>query len=78
MERRGTLKNWNDRKGFGFIRPEQGGEDVFAHISVVHGERRPLVGDRVLYVAGRDTQGRLRAEHLRLDAPLALDQPKIR
>ncbi|MBV2206424.1 MAG: DUF1294 domain-containing protein [Pseudomonas sp.] len=78
MERRGTLKSWNDLKGFGFIRPEQGGEDVFAHISVVHGERRPLVGDRVLYVPGRDTQGRLRAEHLRLDAPLTLDQPKIR
>ena len=46
MERRGTLKSWNDLKGFGFIRPEQGGEDVFAHISVVHGERRPLVGER--------------------------------
>ena len=78
MEQRGTLKNWNDQKGFGFIRPEQGGEDVFAHISAVHGERRPLVGDRVLYVVGRDSQGRLRAEHLRLDAPLTLDQPAIR
>ncbi|RRV13969.1 DUF1294 domain-containing protein [Stutzerimonas xanthomarina] len=78
MEQRGTLKSWNDQKGFGFIRPEQGGEVVFAHISAVHGERRPLVGDRVLYVSGRDPQGRLRAEHLRLDAPLTLDQPAIR
>ncbi|HCH78187.1 MAG TPA: DUF1294 domain-containing protein [Pseudomonas sp.] len=78
MEQRGTLKSWNDQKGFGFIRPEQGGEDVFAHISAVHGERRPLVGDRVLYVSGRDPQGRLRAEHLRLGAPLTLDQPAIR
>ncbi|MDH2248356.1 DUF1294 domain-containing protein [Stutzerimonas kunmingensis] len=78
MEQRGTLKSWNDQKGFGFIRPQQGGEDVFAHISAVHGERRPLVGDRVLYVSGRDPQGRLRAEHLRLDAPLTLDQPAIR
>lgn len=78
MEQRGTLKSWNDQKGFGFIRPQQGGEDVFAHISAVHGDRRPLVGDRVLYVSGRDPQGRLRAEHLRLDAPLTLDQPAIR
>lgn len=78
MEQRGTLKSWNDQKGFGFIRPEAGGEDVFAHISAVHGERRPLVGDRVLFVTGRDPQGRLRAEHLRLDAPLTLDQPAIR
>jgi len=51
---------------------------IFAHISAVHGERRPLLGDRVLYVSGRDPQGRLRAEHLRLDAPLTLDQPAIR
>lgn len=78
MEQRGTLKSWNDHKGFGFIRPAQGGEDVFAHISAVHGERRPLIGDRVLYVAGRDPQGRLRADHLRLDAPPTLDQPAIR
>ena len=78
MERRGTLKSWNDDKGFGFIRPEQGGEELFVHISAVHGERRPRVGDRVLFVAGRDAQGRLRAEHVRLDAPLTLDQPAIR
>ncbi len=78
MERRGTLKSWNDDKGFGFIRPEQGGEELFVHISAVHGERRPLVGDRVLFVAGRDAQGRLRAEHVRLDTPLTLDQPAIR
>ena len=74
MEQRGTLKSWNDQKGFGFIRPEQGGE-MFAHISAVH-ERRPLVGDRVLYVRARSS-GRLRAEHVRLDAPLTLDQPAI-
>ncbi|MCW3149712.1 cold shock and DUF1294 domain-containing protein [Stutzerimonas stutzeri] len=78
MELRGTLKSWNDQKGFGFIRPERGGEDVFAHISAVHGERRPLVGDRVLYVVGRDDRGRVRAEHVRLDAPPTLDQPAIR
>ena len=78
MEQRGTLHSWNDQKGCGFIRPQQGGEDVFAHISAVRGERRPLPGDRVLYVAGRDGQGRLRAEHLCPDGPLTLDQPSIR
>ena len=39
MEQRGTLKNWNDQQGFGFIRPQQGGAEVFAHISALRGER---------------------------------------
>ena len=78
MERRGTLKSWNDDKGFGFIRPEQGGADVFAHISAMRGERRPSAGDQVLYIAGSDAQGRPKAEHIRLDAPMTLDRPAIR
>ena len=54
MELRGKLKNWNDQKGFGFIVPEQGGPDVFAHISAMRGDCRPAAGDQVLYVDGRD------------------------
>ncbi|MBA1275835.1 DUF1294 domain-containing protein [Stutzerimonas azotifigens] len=78
MEQRGILKSWNEQKGFGFIRPQSGGAEVFVHISSVRGDRRPVVGDRVLFVGGRDEKGRLRAEHMRLDAGLALDQPAIR
>jgi uncharacterized membrane protein YsdA (DUF1294 family)/cold shock CspA family protein len=78
MERRGQLKNWNDQKGFGFIQPEQGGETVFAHISAMRGDRRPVAGDQVLYLASRNATGRWRAEHIRLDAPLSLDEPHIR
>ncbi len=78
MEQRGRLKSWNDDKGFGFIHPEQGGADVFAHISAMRGDSRPSAGDQVLYIAGRDAQGRLRAEHIRLDAPITLDRPAIR
>jgi cold shock protein len=32
---RGTVKWFNARKGFGFIRPEGGGRDVFIHVSAV-------------------------------------------
>lgn len=76
-ERRGTLKSWNDAKGFGFIQAEQGGEQVFVHISALRGERRPQPGETVLFVPGMDAQGRLRAEHMRFEG-LSLDRPAIR
>lgn len=54
----GTVKWFNTTKGFGFIAPEEGGRDVFVHISAV--ERAGLTGladnQKVTYdvEAGRD------------------------
>ena len=40
----GTVKWFNEQKGYGFIQPDQGGKDVFVHISAV--ERSGLPGLR--------------------------------
>ncbi len=77
-ERKGRLKSWDDAKGFGFIQPLSGGAEVFAHISVMRGDRRPQPGDEVLFIEGRDERGRPRAEHLRLAGELSLDRQSIR
>lgn len=77
-EQAGRIKSWNDDKGFGFIQPATGGAEVFAHISAMRGDRRPNSGDHVLFIAGRDERGRMRAEHLRLAGELSIDQPQIR
>ncbi|MBA1159074.1 cold shock domain-containing protein [Microvirga mediterraneensis] len=52
----GTVKWFNDQKGYGFIQPDNGGKDVFVHISAVEraGLRGLAEGQKISYEVGAD------------------------
>lgn len=58
----GKIVTWKDDRGFGFIKPDLGGQEVFLHISEVKGRvRRPKVGDRIFYQKITARDGKIRA-----------------
>ncbi|MGB7412745.1 MAG: cold shock domain-containing protein [Thermosynechococcaceae cyanobacterium] len=62
MQNKGRLTSWKDNRGFGFIKPDNGGKDVFLHISVLQqAGRRPKVGDVILYEHVTESNGKVRA-----------------
>ena len=73
----GTVKWFNDAKGFGFIEPEQGGGDVFAHFSAIQmdGFRTLKQGSKVSYELVQGPKGQL-AQNIRpLDGGDAMEAP---
>ncbi len=60
--KKGQLKTWKDDKGFGFIKPDDGGKEVFLHISALQRRsRRPKVGDTILYNEVTESGSKIRA-----------------
>lgn len=59
MNARGTVKWFNNAKGFGFIEPSEGGDDIFVHYSSIksNGYKTLNEGQSVTYVAEQGPKG---------------------
>ena len=65
---KGVLKTWKADRGFGFIKPDAGGQDIFIHISSLKNvDRRPVRGDVIYYQIAKDNQGKYKASNATIE-----------
>lgn len=66
MERfKGSIIQWNDEKGFGFVTTDTKSDKIFIHIkSFIKRNRRPELGDKVVYAIIRDEKNRPQATQI--------------
>ncbi len=58
VKQKGTIKFFNSQKGFGFIKPDNGGKDLFVHANNVKGDAKSLrEGQHVEFVEGPGRKG---------------------
>ena len=64
----GTVKWFNAQKGFGFIQPTDGGNDVFVHVSALEraGISTLAEGQKLTYEIMADNRGKTSADRLEL------------
>jgi cold shock protein len=70
-EQPGSVVTYFEAKGFGFLRPDDGGRDIFFHVSrLVEGLATDLKpGARVMYELGMDRTGKMAASSVRIAPP---------
>jgi cold shock CspA family protein len=62
MRTHGTLVKWNEDRGFGFIAPAQGSDEIFVHISAFPRDgSRPRVGELISFEIADGNNGKTRA-----------------
>lgn len=65
MRIEGLVKRWHDERGFGFIEPVHGGQEIFVHIKAFRpGTRRPAIGQHVSFEVERNQDGKKRARNV--------------
>jgi cold shock protein len=65
----GTVKFFNDSKGYGFIQPDNGGTDAFVHVSAVEraGMQTLRQDQRLSYDLEQDRRGKMSAVNLKAE-----------
>lgn len=77
MRRKGKITKWKDDRGFGFITPIGGGEQVFVHIkSFSNRHRRPIGNELVTFEVSSDDRGRIRAEDVAFIGDRSTNSPR--
>ena len=73
----GTVKFFNENKGYGFIAPEDGGSDAFVHITAVERSGMGTLREkqRVSYELQEDRRGKMAAVNLKSADEVAPDEP---
>jgi cold shock CspA family protein len=65
----GKLKTWTDDRGFGFITPTEGGQDIFVHISEYPRGHEPSLNEMLSFEVALNPQGKKKAVRVRRDPP---------
>lgn len=61
----GVLKSWNDERGFGFIEPLHGGQEIFVHVKSFENRKgRPQIGQSLTFEVEMSSQGKKRAKRV--------------
>jgi uncharacterized membrane protein YsdA (DUF1294 family)/cold shock CspA family protein len=61
----GVIKSWNDERGFGFIEPTQGGQEIFVHVKAFRNRaERPKIGQVVSFEVELGPGGKKRAKNV--------------
>ena len=68
----GKLKTWTEDRGFGFITPTEGGQDIFVHISDYPRGQTPALNERLSFEVALNPQGKKKAVKVRMEDEVSL------